>query len=528
VQYRFNKFVLDLEAYSLRRDGEPVHVEPLVFDLLRYFVTSSGRIVTRDELMAEIWKGRIVSDAAVSSAIKAARKALGDNGDAQTSIRTVRGRGFQFIAELSDAIPITQHIAIKSPPQSLETTVPSHATKLTITSPPRIAVLPLFPLSTDANLRLLGDAISQEVILELARLHWLFVIARGSSFQFRGQELDLNKASAILGADYFVSGTIERVDQDCIVALELCRPANGTIIWADSIKTPLDGLMHMRSGLAAQIVGALEPRIQLNETLAAAKVPTEQLDAWAAYHRGLWHMYRFNARDNDIAASLFTRAIGLDPAFARAHAGLSFTHFQAAFIPYSRDADPEKRLTRIHADKSMELDPLDPFVNLTMGRAEWLFGRLEESLAWMERSIALSPNYAFAIYNSALVGTLMGEGETNEVRVTKAIALSPIDPLSYAMLATRALTYAVRGDFTKAASWADQAVRAPNAHIQIFAIAAFANELAGNQPRAETYANHIKARNPAFSALDFLSAFPLPAGAARRKIEQALRRLGFK
>ena len=527
MQYRFHEFALDLEAYELRRGGHVVHVEPLVFDLLRFLIANAGRVLTRDEIIADVWQGRFVSDTAVSSAIKAARKALGDSGETQTYIRTVRGRGFQFIADALSAAPTSLQV-VERPDHDPPTATPELTTaKPALTSPPRIAVLPLFPLTMDDELRLLGDAISQEVILELARLHWLFVIARGSSFQFRGQTIDLARAGSVLGADYFVSGTIVRAGRDCIITIELCRPASGHVIWADSITSPSDGLMHMRSKLAAQIVGALEPRIQLNETMTAAKVPTEQLDAWAAYHRGLWHMYRFNVRDNTIAAGLFAHAIRLDPAFARAHAGLSFTHFQSALIGYAPDLDAEKRLARRYADRSMELDPLDPFVNLTMGRTEWISGNLEAGLSWMERSVSLSPNYAFAIYNSALVGTLLGDGETNETRVTKAIALSPIDPLSYAMLATRALTYAVRGDFATAAGWANRAAQAPHAHIQIFAIAAFSNELAGHRAHADTLVGQIRTLNPAYTAGDFLRAFPLAQGDVRAQIGQSLSRLGL-
>jgi len=528
VTYRFGEFLLDLKTYELRRGDAVVHVEPLVFDLLAFFVANAGRVLSRDEIIAEIWHGRFVSDAAVSSAIKAARKALGDTGDRQTFIRTVRGRGFQFVAEASRVSSTAEQAVERPDREAHEGAIESGKASTSLASPPRIAVLPLFPLNPDDELRLLGDAISQEVILELARLHWLFVIARGSSFQFRGLELDLSKAGSILGADYFVTGTIVRSGNDCIMTVELCRADSGMVLWADGITTPADGLMHMRSRLAAQIVGALEPRIQFNETLAAARVPTEQLDAWAAYHRGLWHMYRFNMRDNEVAAGLFSRAISLDPTFARAHAGLSFTHFQSALIGYSQDVDGERDMARRYAERSMELDPLDPFINLTMGRVEWIAGKLEAGLSWMERSISLSPNYAFAIYNSALVGTLLGDGEVNEVRVTKAMALSPIDPLSYAMLATRALTHAVRGDFQTAADWANRAVQSPNAHIQIFAIAAFANELAGNRPRADAQVAHIKAFNPGFTSSDFLTSFPLPPGRVREQVEQSLMRLGLK
>lgn len=527
VPYRFRDFLLDLDAYELRRGDDVVHIEPRVFDLLRFFVANAGRVLTRDEIIAEVWHGRFVSDAAVSTAIKAVRKALGDSGTEQTYIRTVRGRGFQFVPDALEMISSTVQMAERAAPERSGEAKEDERSASPLAAPPRIAVLPLFPLTMDDELRVLGDAISQEVILELSRLHWLFVIARGSSFQFRGQELDLPKAGAILGANYFVSGTIVRSGKDCLITIELCQTDSGNVIWADSIATASGELMHMRSKLAARIVGALEPRIQLNESMMAAKVPTEQLGAWAAYHRGLWHMYRFNLHDNTAASSLFSRAIALDPSFARAHAGLSFTHFQSALIGYSPDVDTEKRKARQYADRSMELDPLDPFVNLTMGRVEWISGNLEESLGWMERSISLSPNYAFAIYNSALVGTLLGDGETNEIRVAKAMALSPIDPLGYAMLATRALTYAVRGDFPTAAKWANRAVRAPNAHIQIFAIAAFSNELAGDAQHAQALINHVRILNPGFTSADFLKSFPLPPGRVRSQVAQSLARLGL-
>ena len=269
---------------------------------------------------------------------------------------------------------------------------------------PSIAVLPFRKLAT-ADDGYFADGIVDNIIHALAALKELFVIARGSSFKFRGQEVDLAEAGEILGAGYLLTGTIMQQARQCVVAVELCRAPDNKVIWAGRFTTPVDEIMHMRSTLAGEIVGALEPRIQLSEALQAAKVPTEHLGAWAAYHRGLWHMYRFNQRDNYLAAQLFAQSVKVDPGFARAYAGLSFTHFQNAFLGFSPDIASETRQARVHAMTCMELDPLDPFVNLTMGRAEWLSGDLEAGLPWMERSIALSPNYAFAIYNSALVGT---------------------------------------------------------------------------------------------------------------------------
>jgi len=533
MRYRFDRFEIDTRQFALTAAGEPVHVEPLVFDLIVFLVERVGQVVSRDAVIEQVWQGRFVSDATVSSCIKSARKALGDNGNSQTYIRTIRGRGFQFTASI-ESVPVLEpgarapEIQLHVQP-AMETagTLARKDTGVGALSPPRIAVLPLFPLTQDPHLQLLGDALCQEVIIELSRLHWLFVIARGSSFKFRGQEIDLAEAGSILGAGYLLTGTILQQDRRCIVAVELCRARDNAVIWAERYATPLDGIMQMRSTLAGEIVGALEPRIQVSEALHAAALPTEHLDAWAAYHRGLWHMYRFNRTDNAIAGEHFRHALKLDPQFARAHAGLSFTHFQNAFLGFVPDAEAEKRQARQLATRSVELDPIDPFVNLTMGRSEWLSGDPEAGLPWIERSISLSPNYAFAVYNRALVGTLLGEGEDNEARIARAIALSPIDPLAYAMLATRAMTHILRGNYAEAAEWSVRAVRSPNAHVQIYAIAAMTHELVGRRAEAESYVAGLRRMQPGYRRADFLRYFPFRDEAARRELDGALARLGL-
>ena len=520
--YRFDQFELDTKQFSLRSSSSDVHVEPLVFDLLCFFVENTGKVLSRDAIIERVWQGRFVSDAAVSSCVKAVRKALGDNGENQNFIRTVRGRGFQFTAPVVGDMETLD--TSRSSVDQAQTGSPVQSSPL---APPKIAVLPLFPLSQDPQLGLLGDAVAQEIILELSRLHWLFVIARGSSFQFRGQEVDLAQASRIIGARYFLTGTIMKEARNCNIALELCSAPDNAVVWADRIITPLQDLMYMRSTVAGKIAAVLETRIQLSEALQAARVPTEKLDAWASYHRGLWHMYRFTKHDNDLAAQLFTQSLKIDPGFARAHAGLSFTHFQNAFLGFTPNRVAETSIMRLHAVRGMELDALDPFVNLTMGRTEWLNGDLDAALPWMERSIELSPNYAFAIYNSALVGTLLGDGDNGETRVTKAISLSPIDPLNYAMLATRALSHAVRGDFAPAAEWASRAVRSPNAHVQIYAIAAFAHELTGDRLKAQAYVDHVRRSKPDYGKSDFLKSFPFRDAKTVAQIEQSLQRLGL-
>ena len=237
-------------------------------------------------------------------------------------------------------------------------------------------------------------------------------------------------------------------------------------------------------------------------------------------------MFRFNRHDNEIAARMFDRAIIADAGFARAHAGLSFTHFQNAFIGYAKEADAERGLARQHAERSLELDPLDPFANLSMGRATLLAGDLDGCGAWFDRSIELSPNYAFAIYTRAMADAVSGRGLEGERGAAQAMALSPLDPLRYAMLATHALSHLVRGEAEEASLWAERAVAAPNSHVQVLVIAALTHELAGKRAAAEAWAAEVRRTTPGFRAAQFFQAFPFRDEAMLARAQAALKRLG--
>jgi tetratricopeptide (TPR) repeat protein len=238
-------------------------------------------------------------------------------------------------------------------------------------------------------------------------------------------------------------------------------------------------------------------------------------------------MYRFNRRDNAAAAALFERAIARDPGFARAHAGLSFIHFQTAFLRHSDDFAGEALRARRAAERGLELDPLDPFVNVTMGRSFWLEGDLASSLPWLDRATSLSPNYAHAIYARGWTASLSGRGLEGREHVDLAMRLSPLDPLFYAMQATRALGHLAQGEDADAAHWVERAARAPGAHVLIAMIAVAAHALGGEEARAAAWAANVRERNAALSARDFFRSFPIECAATRTRLAGALARYGF-
>lgn len=392
---------------------------------------------------------------------------------------------------------------------------------------PSIAVLPLQSLCADPVHSFLGDAIAQEVIVELARLHWLFVIARGSSFQFRDKDVNVSEVGSILGARYVLTGTVEMFGSQGAVSVELLQASDQKVVWAERFPVTMDDLLQLRHTITSNIVVSIEHRIQVSEAESAKRIGTENLDAWGAYHRGLWHMFRFTPNDNATATQLFQQAVAKDPLFARAFAGLSFTHFQAAFLRFSDDEKGHQNQARSFANKSLELDPLDPFTNLTMGRAAWLFGDLDGADSWFGRSLEISPNYAFAWYNRSLNNALRSHGDDAEQGASKAMLLSPIDPLSYAMYGTTALSHVVRGDYEQAIPWTLKALNEPTAHVHMWLIAALVHQLAGETDIAAQQAATVSQKFPGYSQSHFLDAFPFQDPDILERCKQALSQLGF-
>lgn len=518
---------IDTDRFELRRGGRPFDVEPQVFALIELLVANRDRLVTKDEINMRVWGGRIVSDSALNTRIRSARHALGDDGKTQRLIKTVHGRGFRFVGapvRETGAVPLPAHASAKA---GASTRV--DAAGQILSGRPSIAVLPFHMLSDGGVTAPLADAVAHEVIVELARLYWLRVINRGSSFRFRGPDVDIAAASDILDVGYVLTGSVSVHAQRATVTAELMHTGELRVIWADRFEGPIDDLLVIRRTIAAAIVTAVDVRLPLNEAARHAALPTEDLDSWAAYHRGLQHMFRFTSHDNAMANRMFKHAVTLDPGFARAHAGLSFTHFQNAFVGYCdrSDAETERRMARSSAERSLELDPLDPFTNLSAGRADMLDGDLTAASTWFDRSIDLSPNYAMAFYIRALTDTIAGESGRGMDGIAKALSLSPVDPMHYAMLATRALACLVDRDYIQSASWAERAARTANAHLLIHVIAAVTNELAGERVRAKRWTEEARRNDQTFDKSRFFQAFPFRDDDLSATVDAALDRLGF-
>jgi len=516
--YVFDDFELDTSKVELRHKGRVTALEPQVFALLVFLVENRDRVVSKQEVVERIWNGRIISDSAIASRIKSIRQALGDSGTAQRLIRTVHGVGFRFVREA------TASSSLISPLHDphLEGAEPAIENER-----PSIAVLPFRVVGALSPQSTIAEALPQDLTTELSRLRWLFVIARASAFRFHSESLDLDKIRAALNVRYCLSGTVEVLSNGMSVSVELSDTQDRGVVWSDRYHAAIGAVHEIREEIVRAVINALELQIPLNEARRARLKAPDRLDAWSAYHLGLQHMYRFNMEDNSVATRMFERAVALDPEFARGYAGLSFTHFQNAFLGYSNNIDQSAQLAQQFAAQCLERDPTDPFGNLTMGRAFLLRGDLDGGLSWLDRANRLNPNYAQAKYSRAWTESLLGQTTPSQCDVDTALALSPLDPLLYGMLAVRAFSHIVLDQPAEAAAWAERAARAPSAHVLFELIAVAAHGLNGNRALAKIWADSARARAPAVTITDFLRAFPFRETRVRKTFSDVLQKFGF-
>lgn len=520
MQYSFGPFVLDGDRFELTGDGKTLPLEPKNFRLLRFLVENRHRVVAKEEVFASVWPGVIVSDASLSTAIRQIRKALGDDAQKQAFVRTVRGQGVRFVASVKEIQGPAYHSSTDEQ-SSDELASPQGDGR------PAIAVLPFSLLGTNELHQAIAEAIPGELIATLSRLRWIKVIARASSFQLYGLKTDLDLVRARLNATYALSGTVELQHTNLTVTVELADTHSHQLIWSERYSSPLEGVFALREKIAREVTSGLELRLPLHEAERLKHLPSESLDAWGHYHLGVRHMNHYRKADNLIAEGHFKQAIALDPQFARAHAALSYTEFQNCFQMFGQDLNHHRNLALKHAEQAVTLDELDPFGNLNLGRANWLFGDVESGIGWVDRSLQLNPNYAFGFYNSGLFNTVLGDSATADAHVDAAHGLSPLDPHTQSMMAIRALLAFLDDDIPLACEHIERAVRAPNLHLYVYTIAAVVYKSMNKLERVRSCLDMIRRKNAAFTKEEVLSYYDLRIPQAKAKFANALEELGL-
>lgn len=355
-----------------------------------------------------------------------------------------------------------------------------------------------------------ADALAHDVTTRLAKLRSMFVIAQGSTFALHERRIGPEEAGRMLNVDYVVGGSVHTLGERLRVSVELVETRTARIVWSEVLNHDADGTFEVLDQIGNQIVASIAGEIETIERNRAILRPPNSLDAWEAHHRGLWHMYRFTRDDNARARHFFETAIRLDPTFARAHAGLSFTHFQGAFQGWAeRSTEIDSAFSS--AGQALMADDRDPAAHWAMGRALWLRGCDDPAMAELQRSIELSPNFALAHYMLAFMQSQVGDAAAAIASSDCSRDLSPFDPLLFAMFGARALALARLGRFEEAAAWAVKAAARPNAHAHIYAMAAYTLALSGSVDESRVYAAATRRMWPHYTVSDFLCAFRFAA-----------------
>ena len=513
-KYLFAEFEIDLGQQELRRLGQAVHIEPQVFDLIVHLVRNRDRIVSKDELIETIWNGRIISEAALSSRINGARRALGDNGSDQAMIRTLHKRGFRFVgdveaieAPMTDAaarpVPdapgrVAGRVSVASEVSRLGDVV-SETVKAEAVTRSSIAVIPFGNMSDDPENDYFSYGLTEDIIRLLARNRWLSVISRHSTIAFQGRVVDAREIGELLGVRYVMVGSVRKNRDAVRITAELVRAADRQQIWADKYDLQLEYIFDIQEEMARQIAATIEPELsKVEQQLAARKAPGS-LDAWDCYQRGLWNFWRFTTPGFDSAESYFQRAIAADPNFARGHGALSYVNLQRAFIDEPKDRAARLEVALRQARHAVALDELDCFCHCALGRALCLTNQNDDAMAALDVSLELNPSFAQAYFAQGFNLLWYGREIEAETLLDRALTLSPRDSHITAFHHVRSWAHFSLGEYDIAVEFARRATRQPNATYQTFATLAASLGLLGDRAQAQTVAAELLQRKSNYS-----------------------------
>jgi adenylate cyclase len=460
LRYFFEDFSLDMERRELRRGDALVAVEPKVFDLLALLIVNRDRVVSRDDLIAHVWGGRIVSEAALARCINGARSAIGDSGEAQRLIRTLQRKGVRFVGEARE-----ERMAPTTPESAKGAEKPAPA--LALPDRPSIAVLPLDNISGDKDQEYFSDGISEDIITELSRFSELFVIARNSSFQYKNRVVDVRQVGRELGVRYVLQGSIRRDGDRVRISAQLADAVTGTQRWAERYDRQLTDVFAVQDEVARTIAALLAAHVNKAEIERTLNKPPA---AWQAYD---YYLRAVEAHASFMASRvaglhevrrLLEQSLAIDPNYARACARLSWTYFSAWAEPLDADYLKPATLDRAHqlARRAFQLDPNLPEAHARLGMVLVRRREYAAGTAAFERALALNPNFADFSLPHSLV--LAGEPARAVEAANRQTRLDPFHaPLVPAALG---MAYYMLQQYSEALPpLRESAARAPNMRI---------------------------------------------------------------
>ena len=515
MYFLFADHRLDTNTRELRRGGEMIAVEPQVFDLLVYLLQNRDRVVSKDDLMASVWGGRIVSESTLTSRVNAARKAIGDSGDAQKLIRTVARKGLRFVGEV-ESVGGSSHEGNRE----------AGRTALPLPDRPAIAVLPFSNMTGDPAQEYFSDGISEDIITALSKLRWFFVIARNSSFIYKGRAVHLKEIAAELGVGYVVEGSVRRVGDRVRITAQLNDVATGSHIWAERYDRNIADVFAVQDEITEAIVAAIEPQLYAAENIHARRKPPESLDAWDLVMRALSHYWRVTRQDNVVAQALLEKATAIDPNYGQALGVLATSYMFSAHMGWAEMAKAMAIAER-SAEAAIRADSEDPWAHNGLAHVYLFARRFDDSLAEFELALRLNPNFALAQGYYGLALSYSGRWQEAEEAAQRALRLSPRDPFSAVYYGIAAYAQFIGRNYDQAMRLAREAIRQRGDFVGAHRVLTAAAGMAGQDDVAAAALAGLRRAQPNISLAWIAKEMPIRGDAEREHYLQGFRRAGL-
>jgi TolB-like protein/Flp pilus assembly protein TadD len=498
--FQFDNYLIDTDRRELKGSAGVIHVEPQVFDLLLHFVRNTNRVISKDELIDNVWKGRAISDAALNSRINSARRAIGDSGEKQALIRTVQRRGFLFAAE------VTARAGDRASPPGGSAARPAlEPPQLALPDKPSIAVLPFQNLSGDAEQEYFADGVVEDIITGLSRIKWLFVIARNSSFTYKGHSVDVKRIGRELGVRYLLEGSVRRAGERLRIGAQLVEAETGVHLWAERYDRRLEDIFALQDEITLSVVGAIEPSLRDAEIERVKRKRPDNLNAYDFALRAIPHVYIAMPEEAAKAVAPLEQALALEADYAGAHGFLAWCHLTLFVRAGFKE---ENRTAAIRHARAAVTHGRDDATALALGG--FVIGLVEHDRVAaheaFERALALSPSSALTFFLGAIVLAYAGEAERSIEWAERASRMSPIDRLGFAHHQVVAIGHLMRGRHEEAAHAARRAVLSNPSFSVSHSLLAAALAKLGRTEEAKAAAKQVLTLHPSFSASGYCTA----------------------
>jgi adenylate cyclase len=351
---------------------------------------------------------------------------------------------------------------------------------------PSIAVLPFQNMSGDPEQEYFADGMVEEIITALSRNKQLFVIARNSSFTFKGRAVDIKQVARDLGVRYVLEGSVRKSGSRIRITGQLIDAASGAHLWADRYDGTLEDVFELQDQVASRVVGAIAPSVTEAEIERAKRKPTSSLDAYDYYLRGLAAHWQYTRDGTDQAVGLYEQAVALDPQFALAYAALAAGLNQRKVWGWSTDPAADASRAIAYAKSALRLGRQDPLV-LVQSALVLLFSSDDVELAdsLLEDAIRLDPNGMPGWLWSGWAKTMLGDHQTAIHYFQRALRLSPFDPRIFAAQTGMAYAYFFLGNYDEGLKCAAEASRHHPDYVPALRAAMACNALSGNIEAAQ-------------------------------------------